>query len=106
MPMHFRRYTRGTWGKLLVEMPISGVTPTSVVNVTAVEATGRGAASHPGAGGSIQNYDSFVGSAVISVSNICPFHGGVRWYLHVNYERPLNVAQTITVYDEKAHIMD
>jgi hypothetical protein len=49
----------------------------------------------------------FIGEATISVTNIAPHDpegtssdGGVEFYLHVDWESPINVVLTITVLDD------
>ena len=99
MSTSLRFYFGGIRGRSLQSLTFGGVRPWSVVHVSASEATPWGSADYfPGHWNS-QRFDLFVGAAPIWVTNVAPYHGGVRFMLHVDWRNILNVAVTVTLDD-------
>jgi hypothetical protein len=89
----------GLKGRIRANFNWSPINATSIVHISAGEATNFGDHQLLADGNQVQSFAYNLGDADIWVSNISPHQGGVEFILHVGWHEPLNVAVTITVED-------
>ncbi|MET8625515.1 hypothetical protein ABZW30_17505 [Kitasatospora sp. NPDC004669] len=93
----YRMWVPQRQGRSVLHFNDSEITPQSVVQVAATEATDLGPPVFVG-----QNWGVLIGAASITVENVCVRDGGVDFVVNVDWSSPLNVSTDITILDPPA----